>query len=68
VRFNRSRRESNEERPHEALRQETPGSVHEPSARQFPRKLPQLEYPRHLETRQVSENGGIRSKKCCLPK
>jgi hypothetical protein len=35
VRFNRFRREFNEERPHEALEQETPGSVYEPSARQF---------------------------------
>jgi len=64
VRFNRFRREYNEERPHEALGQETPGSVYEPSARQCPRKLPELEYPRHLETRYVSENGGIRWKKC----
>jgi hypothetical protein len=64
ARFNRFRREYNEDRPHEALGQETPESVYEPSARQFPRKLPELEYPRHLETRYVSENGGIRWKKC----
>ncbi len=64
VRFNRFRREYNEERPHEALGQETPASVYEPSARQFPRKLPELEYPGHYETRYVSENGGIRWKKC----
>ena len=62
ARFNRFRGESNEERPHEALGQETPGSVYERSARGFPRKLPPIEYPGHLETRYVSENGGIRWK------
>jgi transposase InsO family protein len=64
ARFNRFRREFNEERPHEALGQETPESVYERSARPFPRTLPQIEYPGHFETRYVSENGGIRWKKC----
>jgi transposase InsO family protein len=64
VRFNRFRREYNEERPHEALGQRTPASVYEASLRPFPRKLPELEYPGHFETRSVSENGGIRWKKC----
>ena len=63
ARFNRFRAEFNDERPHEALDQETPGSVYECSARQFPRKLPEVEYPRYFETRYVSENGGIRWKK-----
>lgn len=61
-RFNRFREEYNQERPHEALGQETPASVYEPSRRQFPRKLPELEYPGHYERRYVSENGGIRWK------
>ena len=30
----------------------------------FPPTLPELEYPGHFETRYVSENGGIRWKKC----
>lgn len=63
VRFNRFRQEYNEERPHEALDQETPGSLYDRSARQFPRKLPDIEYPRHYELRYVSENGGIRWKR-----
>jgi transposase InsO family protein len=63
VRFNRFRREYNEERPHEALDQETPGSFYDRSARQFPRKLPDIEYPRHYELRYVSENGAIRWKR-----
>jgi hypothetical protein len=54
--------EYNEERPHEALVQEAPASVYEPSARQFPRKLAELEYPGHYERRYVSENCGIRWK------
>jgi transposase InsO family protein len=63
VRFNRFRREYNEERPHEALGQETPGSAYTKSPRQFPRKLPPVEYPGHYEWRYVSENGGIRWRK-----
>ena len=34
------------------------------SVRPFPRTLPEVEYPGHFETRYVSENGGIRWKKC----
>lgn len=58
--FNRFRTEFNQERPHEALDQETPASVYEPSARQMPTKLPPLEYPDRFEVRYVSANGGIR--------
>lgn len=63
VRFNAFRREFNDERPHEALGQETPGSVYERSRRQFPRKLPPISYPGHYEVRYVSENGAIRWKR-----
>jgi hypothetical protein len=49
VRFNQFRLEYNDERPHEALGQETPASVYSAAARQLPRKL-----------RYVSANGGIR--------
>jgi putative transposase len=58
--FNRFRTEYNEERPHEALDQQTPASVYEPSARQMPVKLPPLQYPDRFEVRYVSANGGIR--------
>ena len=37
IRFNRFRGEYNDERPHEALDQETPGSVYQPSPRELPR-------------------------------
>jgi len=62
TRFNRFRREYNEERPHEALDQETPSSCDQPSPRPFPRTLPPIEYPAHFEVRRVSRNSGIRWK------
>lgn len=58
--FNRFRSEFNDIRPHEALDQETPGSVYESSPRPMPKKIPPLEYPDRFEVRYVSANGGIR--------
>lgn len=58
--FNSFREEYNEVRPHEALNLETPASIYRTSTRLLPKKLPQLEYPAHFETRYVSHNGGIR--------
>jgi hypothetical protein len=63
VRFNRFRHEYNDERPHEALDQETPASHYRPSGRELPRHLAPLEYPGHFEVRLVSRNSGIRWKK-----
>ncbi len=62
VRFNHFRREYNDERPHEALGQETPASVYRPSSRPLPLKLAPTEYPGHYEVRLVSRNSGIRWK------
>jgi transposase InsO family protein len=62
VSFNRFRTEYNEERPHEALNQNTPASRYRPSPRVLPKILPELEYPAHFEVRYVSANGGIRWK------
>jgi putative transposase len=59
-RFTRFKWEFNNERPHEALGQETPASFYQPSPRPYPRRLPEVEYPAHFETRYVSRNGGIR--------
>jgi transposase InsO family protein len=59
-RFDRFRQEFNHVRPHEALDQNTPASVHVPSTRAMPSKLPPLEYPDRYEVRYVSANGGIR--------
>lgn len=62
TRFNRFRSEYNNERPHEALDQETPASVYRPSRRELPRTLTPMEYPGHFEMRLVSRNSGIRWK------
>lgn len=58
--FNRFREEFNNERPHEALDQQTPASVYRRSPREMPDKIPPLEYPDRFELRLVSDNGGIR--------
>jgi putative transposase len=58
--FNRFRAEFNDERPHEALDQQTPAARYRPSPREMPNKLPPLEYPDRFELRYVSANGGIR--------
>ena len=60
LRFDCFREEYNNERPHEALGQETPASLYRPSPREMPDKIPPLEYPAHFEKRYVSANGGIR--------
>lgn len=59
-RFNHFRTEYNDERPHEALDQQTPASVYERSPRTMPTTLPPLQYPDRFEVRYVSANGGIR--------
>jgi len=59
-RFNAFRSDFNDVRPHQALKQKTPASVYEPSARPMPSRPPKPEYPAHFEVRKVSTNGGIR--------
>ena len=59
-RFNRFVDEFNRVRPHEALNDDTPASLYKPSNREFPARLPTIEYPGHFETRLVSRNGGFR--------
>jgi putative transposase len=59
-RFNTFRTEFNQERPHEALDQQTPDSLYRPSSREKPNKLVPLAYPDRFELRYVSGNGGIR--------
>ena len=58
-RFNRFRREYNEERPHSALDGRTPASCYSPSSRQMPNRLPAIEYEGHLMVRKVRPNGTI---------
>lgn len=52
-------REYNEERPHEALNQQTPASRYRASSRTYPECLPELKYPDYFEVRPVRTNGVI---------
>jgi transposase InsO family protein len=58
-RFDRFRREYNQERPHEALDDRVPAMLYRPSPRQLPARLPPLEYPGHFEVRRVYSNGCV---------
>ena len=58
--FDRWRREFNDERPHESLHDASPSMLYSPSARQLPKKLEHPTYPGHFEVRYVSRNNGIR--------
>ena len=58
--FDRFRREYNEVRPHEALKQGTPASAYTHSPRPYPDRLPCVDYPSTFVTRLVSTSGGIR--------
>ena len=49
--------EFNEERPHEALGQQTPASRYRGSSRPFPERLPLPEYPAYYELRKVDPKG-----------
>lgn len=56
----RFRQEYNEVRPHEALGMRTPASVYEPSEREYPRRVPEIEYPAGMEVRSVRAQGCFR--------
>jgi putative transposase len=56
-RFRRFCRVYNEERLHEALRDQPPARCYAPSRRTMPDHLAPLEYPAHMEVRVVSSNG-----------
>jgi putative transposase len=56
-RFNQFRSEYNQQRPHEALGMRTPDSCYTASPRRFPARVPQPEYPSHMQVRKVRERG-----------
>jgi transposase InsO family protein len=64
--FNRFRDEYNHERPHQALRGRTPGSLYAPSARPYTGELPPFEYPGHFVEKRVTNAGTFRFKKRVL--
>jgi transposase InsO family protein len=61
--MDRFREEYNQVRPHEALGMRTPGSVYQPSWREYPTRIPEPEYPETMLVRSVRYQGQIRWKK-----
>jgi hypothetical protein len=57
--FDRFRLVFNHERPHEALANETPGSIYVPSTRLLPSSVKSFQYPRSFQTRRVNNSGDI---------
>lgn len=55
-------REYNDERPHEALGWKTPSDLYVPSARPYPARLPELEYPQGVHLRRISQQGSLKWK------
>jgi hypothetical protein len=53
IRFNEFQKEYNELRPHEALDMQTPSSRYIASARAYPSRLPEIEYPDDWQLRRV---------------
>lgn len=60
--FDHFQSEYNEERPHEALSQETPATWYSRSERMLPKTLPTPEYPGHYHLRKVCNAGTFRFK------
>lgn len=60
--FLRFQREYNLERPHEALGYRTPASLYVASARVYPARLPEPEYPAGVTLRAISQDGQMRWK------
>ena len=58
--FDRFRVAYNNDRPHEALGQKAPASMYRTSAREYPAKLSEVEYPQAYKVRQVKKNGDFK--------
>lgn len=58
--FRRFEQEYNQVRPHEALGYRTPAQVYVASAREYPRRLPELEYPAGVHLRRISQQGSLK--------
>ena len=60
VRFDRFRDEYNQVRPHEALAQRPPAALFARSAREYPERVPDPEYPLYWERRRVRRDGSLK--------
>jgi len=52
--------EYNQQRPHEALNNQTPQACYVASPRAYPRRVPQLEYGDEMQVRRVSQQGSVK--------
>lgn len=66
-RFNRWKNEYNFDRPHETLEGKYPSQVYKPSLKEYPSKIPTVEYPRHFEVRLISANKCLSWKQRAIP-
>jgi putative transposase len=55
--FDRFRQQYNEERPHEALKQQTPDSQYQSSPRSYPDRMPEPEYGDGMKVKRVYPDG-----------
>ena len=55
--FDQFRQQFNEQRPHEALGQQTPASRYQNSARIYPDRIPEPEYGSHMKPKRVYQDG-----------
>jgi transposase InsO family protein len=55
--FDRFRQQYNDERPHEALQQQTPASQYQASPRRYPDRVPEPEYDTHMKVKRVYPDG-----------
>lgn len=60
--FDRFQAIYNNDRPHEALGQKAPASMYRSSVREYPAKLPDVEYLKNFSVRQVKQNGDFKWK------
>ncbi len=58
-RFNEFCAEYNEYRPHEALDMRTPAECYRSSNREFPSRLPHINYPAHMKVSRVMDHGDV---------
>lgn len=63
-RFARFCREYNYDRPHETLNNEVPATRYTASTRPWPRRVPPIEYPGHVEVRRASARCPGRARRC----
>jgi len=60
--FGAFQKEYNEQRPHEALGWKTPAELYVPSTRAYPARLQELQYPKGVHLRRISQQGSLKWK------